>query len=127
MTEYPTIITPKGEELVLVPRADFEALIAERSEEARDIAAADAIVADIRRGEVATVTDAEADILLSAPTALAGWRKVRGRTQAALAAEAGISQNYLSDLERGKRSGTTDVLARLAKTLGVRVDDLIEE
>ncbi|MEW5424668.1 helix-turn-helix domain-containing protein [Amorphus sp. 3PC139-8] len=97
------------------------------SRRAEQIAAADAIMAGVRGGEIATVSDAEAEILLSAQTALAGWRKVRGLTQAALAAEAGISQNYLSDLERGKRSGTTDVLGRLARVLRVRVDDLIDE
>ncbi|MGX1098737.1 helix-turn-helix domain-containing protein [Amorphus sp. MBR-141] len=127
MTDYPTIITPGGEELVLVPRADFEALIAERNEDARDVAFADAIVAGVRNGEIATLSEAEADILLAAPTALSGWRKIRGLTQMSLSTDAGISQNYLSELERGKRAGTTDVLARLARVLRVRIDDLIDE
>tara|TARA_R100000049_G_C1872481_1_gene31735 strand:- start:42 stop:425 length:384 start_codon:yes stop_codon:yes gene_type:complete len=127
MTDYPTIITPGGEELVLVPRADFEALIAERNEDARDVAFADAIVAGVRNGEIATLSEAEADILLAAPTALYGWRKIRGLTQMSLSTDAGISQNYLSELERGKRTGTTDVLARLARVLRVRIDDLIDE
>tara|TARA_R110002020_G_scaffold15140_63_gene53507 strand:+ start:2834 stop:3217 length:384 start_codon:yes stop_codon:yes gene_type:complete len=126
MTDYPTIITPGGEELVLVPRADFEALIAERNEDARDIVLADTIVAGVRNGDMATLSETEADILLAAPTALSGWRKIRGLTQVSLSAEAGISQNYLSELERGKRGGTTDVLAKLARVLRVRIDDLID-
>ncbi|WP_018700665.1 helix-turn-helix domain-containing protein [Amorphus coralli] len=127
MTDYPTIITPGGEELVLVPRADFDALIARRDEDAGDIGLADAIVAGVRNGDIATLSDAEADLLLEAPTALSGWRKIRGLTQVSLSSEAGISQNYLSELERGKRGGTTDVLARLARVLRVRIDDLIDE
>ena len=38
--------------------------------------------------------------------------------------EAGISKAYLSQLEAGKRSGTTAVLARLARALQVDLDTL---
>ncbi|MCB0113952.1 MAG: helix-turn-helix transcriptional regulator [Caldilineaceae bacterium] len=53
------------------------------------------------------------------------WRRHRGLTQDELAAEAGISKSYLSQIESGKRQGTATVLAALAQALHVSVDDLI--
>ena len=55
------------------------------------------------------------------------WREHRGLTQKALAAEAGTSALYLSQIERGRRSGSTKLLRRLADALGVEIDDLVVE
>ena len=52
------------------------------------------------------------------------WREYRGLSQAELAAKAGISASYLSQLESGKRDGTVEVLSALAVELGVALDDL---
>ena len=49
----------------------------------------------------------------------------RGLKQGELAAAAGIHPVYLSQIETGKRSGSTRTLAAIAKALGVIVDDLI--
>ena len=46
-------------------------------------------------------------------------------TQADLAARAAISAMYLSQIETGKRGGSTKVIAALAKALDVDVGDLI--
>ena len=46
-------------------------------------------------------------------------------TQGELAAAAGIHPVYLSQIETGKRSGSTRTLAAIAEALGVTVDDLI--
>jgi len=64
--------------------------------------------------------------VLAAPTPFAFWRKRSGKTQANLAAEAGVSQPFLAQIEAGKRRGTVAVLARIARALGVRIDDLVE-
>ena len=53
------------------------------------------------------------------------WREHRGFTQQRLAETAGISTPYLSQIESGKRKGTTDVLAALAKALGLSLDDIV--
>jgi transcriptional regulator with XRE-family HTH domain len=53
------------------------------------------------------------------------WREHRGLTQQQLAQAAGISVPYLSQIESGKRAGSTDVLAALARGLGRPLDDLI--
>ena len=53
------------------------------------------------------------------------WREHRGFTQQRLADAAGISTPYLSQIESGKRKGTTDVLAAISKALGLSLDDIV--
>ena len=43
-----------------------------------------------------------------------------------LALEAGINKNYLSDLERGSRNPTVKVLDKIAKTLGITLEELFK-
>lgn len=54
------------------------------------------------------------------------WREHRGLTQQQLAEGAGISTPYLSQLESGKRSGSTEVLSGIAKALDLTLDDLVQ-
>lgn len=51
-------------------------------------------------------------------------RKARGDTQVHLAAAAGISQGYLSQLEQDEREPTLSIAARLARVLDVSLDEL---
>lgn len=53
------------------------------------------------------------------------WREYRGLTQKQLAEAAGISVPYLSQIESGKRKGTTEVLAAIAKALDLSLDDVV--
>ena len=53
------------------------------------------------------------------------YRSYRGMTQQELASIAGINPVYLSQIETGKRSGSTKTLAAIARALNVTVDDLI--
>ena len=112
--------TPKGEELIVLSREEYEDLI-----DAREHALAMAAHA---RGEDPGLTDAELDEYLAAPTPLAFWRKRRRLTQAALAAAAGISQPYLAQLESRRRaSADIAVYVKLAKRLAVRIEDLVAQ
>jgi transcriptional regulator with XRE-family HTH domain len=52
-------------------------------------------------------------------------RLAKGLTQEQLADLSGFSQQYLSDLERGKRNPTVVTLWELAQVLGVTPVDLI--
>jgi len=54
------------------------------------------------------------------------WRKYRGYTQRELAEAAGISKPYLSQIETGKRKGTTEVLSAVARALDLTLDDVVE-
>jgi transcriptional regulator with XRE-family HTH domain len=51
-------------------------------------------------------------------------RKERHLTQLALSLESGLSKSYISDLERGQRNPTVEVLLRLVKALGVTLEEL---
>src|SRR5579859_5968627 len=53
-------------------------------------------------------------------------RKARGLSQQALAGKAGISQNYLSDIENGARTGKLDVLQAIADALGAPLAELMQ-
>jgi len=52
-------------------------------------------------------------------------RKEKGLTQEEVEAISGFSQQYLSDLERGRRNPTIITIWELAKALGVTPTDLI--
>ena len=53
------------------------------------------------------------------------WRESRGLTQEALAEQAGVSAPYVSQIESGKRAGTSATLRKLARALDVPVGALL--
>lgn len=53
-------------------------------------------------------------------------RKQEGLTQEDLADLTTVHRNYISDLERGHRNPSVDVLAKLAAALNVNVASLFE-
>jgi hypothetical protein len=53
------------------------------------------------------------------------WWEYRGFSGRKLAAAAGISSAYLSDIENGNKDGSISVLKRIAEILRVDVDDII--
>ena len=52
-------------------------------------------------------------------------RSAKGWSQEQYAFEAGIHRTYVSDIERGARNPTIEILVKLAKPLGVEPADLI--
>ncbi|AMK23495.1 XRE family transcriptional regulator [Sphingobium sp. TKS] len=54
-------------------------------------------------------------------------RKERGFTQERFAETSGFTQQYVSDLERGRRNPTVVTLFHLASALGVTPSDLVAE
>jgi transcriptional regulator with XRE-family HTH domain len=53
-------------------------------------------------------------------------RRDKGLSQEELAARAEMHQTYLSGVERGVRNASILVLARIAKALGVDVEELVK-
>lgn len=123
MTVPQIIHTPGGEELVVLPRAEYEALLDLAEHEADD--AADTAIYDARKAELAAgggVLPPEIGAaILRGESRLKAIRNWRGRTQLYLNFKTGIGQGYLSDLERGRRTGTPETLAKLAEALEVPV------
>jgi DNA-binding XRE family transcriptional regulator len=110
--------------MVVLPRADYEALV-DAAEDRDDVLAAERSLAQIAAGKVQLIPDSEMDDYLAAPTPLAFWRKKHGLTQAGLAERAGIAESELADIESGKEEGRIGVLRALAEALAVTVDELI--
>jgi DNA-binding XRE family transcriptional regulator len=91
--------------------------------DAREAAIASARLA---AGATELLTEEQVSDYLAAPTPLAFWRRLRRLTQVELAAKVDITQPYLAQIEAGTRAGTIGLLARLAKALRLRIDDLVE-
>lgn len=117
----PTIVkTSGGEEIVLLSKQDYDALV-----DARDVLAHQKIIEKMADCPEDWLSLEEANALLAAPTPVSFWRERRGRSQSELADAAGISRAYMSQIESGARTGTPDVLARIARALQVSLDDLV--
>ena len=121
MGEPQFIRTASGEELVVLTRADYDALLealAEAEEDAADLAVYDARKADLAGPDDVLPPPVSAALLRGARL-LEALRDWRGLTQTRLAEATGLAQGYLSDLERGRRQGTPDTLTRIAAALDV--------
>lgn len=125
MSKPQFITTPSGEELVVLARAEYEALVSAAALVDEDDA--DVAIYDLRKAELAAGRDhvLPAEVshgLLRGESRLKAIRKWRGLTQIALADRAGVGQGYLSDLERGRKRSAPDTLAALARALDVPAD-----
>ncbi len=118
------IVTPSGERLVILPEADYDALV-EAAEDADDIAAYARFKVRLAAGEEELLPAAMVDRLVEGESPVRVLREYRGLSATALAEQAGIAQPYLSQIETGKRDGTVETYRKIAAVLGVSVDDLI--
>jgi transcriptional regulator with XRE-family HTH domain len=55
------------------------------------------------------------------------YRQAKGKTQAVVAGLAGVTEDYLSQIERGLKTPTISLLHRFSKVLGVRISELLGE
>jgi DNA-binding XRE family transcriptional regulator len=109
-------LTIDGKNYVILSEEDYEDLV--------DGMRANAIMARVAAGEevwpyelVKELSDTESRIRT--------FRTYRKMTVSELAEAAGISQPYLSEIETGKKTGSVDVLKRIATALKVDLDDLV--
>ena len=116
------VIEKDGVPVFYVVPADLWERLREAAEDAEDLA-------DLERFE-----REDDGVRFPAPVALAmadgahpvqAWRKHKGLTAQALADAAGVSKPYVSQIEGGKRKGTTKTLKALAGALGVPVGALV--
>lgn len=118
--------TPSGEAIVILPEAEFEHL-RELAEDATDARLIEASRSALAAGEEELLSTAEIDALRDAATPLAFWRRKRRLSEAALAQRSGIDEGTLSAVERGERMADIHLYLRLARILGVTVEDLVSE
>ena len=128
------IRTPKGEELVLLPKAEYDrlrrlereaGLQAAAMQETQDVQQAMRILTEIRSGVQETVPQAMVQRLLTGEHPVLVWREYRKLTAEALAQRAGLSRAYVTQIETGVRKGSVRSLRALARALNVEMEDLL--
>jgi DNA-binding XRE family transcriptional regulator len=122
------VIHPLAEtsDTVTLAKSDYLALI-EAAEDAEDLATMRAVDAAVARGEDEYLPVEMTLRLLSGESKLRVWREHRGLSAKELAAQAGVSPSYLSEIESGRKPGSLEAMAKLAKALKLSLDDLAPE
>jgi DNA-binding XRE family transcriptional regulator len=110
-------------EWAVIPYEEYERLV-EEAEMLQDVQAYDEAKKAIAKGEELVPSEVTYAIL-DGGNPVRVWREHRGQTQQQLAEAAGISVPYLSQIESGKRRGSAEVLAAIAKELGLSLDDIV--
>jgi DNA-binding XRE family transcriptional regulator len=113
---------------VTLSRTEYEALL-DRLEEAEDKAALDTLEARIAHLGFAEATKDYLPMeltkrLLSGEHPIRVWRAHRGLTREALAAAAGVSPSYLTEIETGRKPGSFEAIAKIAVALRLSLDDI---
>ena len=118
-----TIKTESGDELVILSRREYDALLAQNGDEDAEDAMTLLIAAEVRAG--GSLPQSVSAALLSGESLLRALRKWRGLTQAELAERTGLAQGYLSELESHAKAGTPETLGKLAVALDVPMGWLV--
>jgi DNA-binding XRE family transcriptional regulator len=125
MKEEIQIIERDGKpEWVVLPYEEYLQLL-DQSELLEDIRDFDATNAAIDRREEELIPAEVVYAILDGKNPIKVWREYRELTQQQLADIAGISKPYLSQIETGKRTGTTEILSAIAKALDMSLDEVV--
>ena len=111
-------------EWAIIPYKDYLRLV-EEAEMLNDVLDYDVAIEAVKQGEELVPSEV-AYAILDGESPIRVWREYRGYTQRQLSEAAGISKPYLSQIETGKRTGTTEVLSGIAKALDLTIDDIVE-
>jgi DNA-binding XRE family transcriptional regulator len=126
MKEEIQIIERDGKpEWAVLPYEKYLQLI-DQAETLEDIRDFDRISTEIERGKEELIPSEVVYAILDGENPIKVWREYRGLTQRQLADSARISKPYLSQIETGKRKGTTEILSAIAKVLDVSLDAVVE-
>lgn len=117
--------TPNGEDMIVLSKADYDALL-ERAELAEDIAAVDDYRRKLASGEEEVIPEAFAVRLIDGENPIRVYRELRGLSARELADRTGISAAFLSEIENGKKEGGVSTLKKMAQALGVTIDDIVD-
>ena len=115
--------TPKGE-VAILPRKDYEALVAKAAEADEDAGTA-RLVARARKEIAAGVSllpKEVVDRLAGGENPVRVLREWKSMTQMELSFRTHISQSHISDIEGGRRTGTPATLRAIATALKVPLD-----
>jgi transcriptional regulator with XRE-family HTH domain len=120
--------TAKGE-VAILPRKEYEALVAKAAEadEDRGTARIVALARDAIAAGSPLLPKEVADRLANGDNAVRVLREWRDKPQDYISSKTGLSQGYISDLETGRRNGTTAALRLIADVLKVPLDLLVRD
>jgi len=110
-------------EYAVVPFGELRVLLA-KMEELEDIRDAKSVSEAIAAG-AETFPSEFVDRLTSGEHPLKVWREYRRFTLASLGELCGVSASALSQIEKGKRSPSVELLRKLAHALNCDMDDLL--
>jgi DNA-binding XRE family transcriptional regulator len=111
-------------EWAIVPYEIYLQLV-DQAEELQDIRDYDSAMTQLERSEEELIPSEVVYALADGQNTIKVWREYRGMTQQQLSEAARISVPYLSQLESGKRKGSTAVLNAIAKALKLSLDDIV--
>ena len=118
------IINKDGKpEWAVLPYETYQRMM-EDSEMLQDIRDYDKAKKAIEDGEELVPSEV-AYAILDGKNPIRVWREYRGLTRQQLAGAAGISVPYISQIESGKRKGSTEVLSAIARALDLALDDIV--
>jgi len=134
MDSLQIIHSPTGEEMVVLPRAEYDRLIRhapasarKNDENARDIAIFDEEVAKIKSGASIPFPRAVVNAILDEGLhPVRAWREYRGWTAAQLAKKTKVLRTTITQIETRKYKGTVKTYKAIAKALGVNLDNVVE-
>lgn len=112
------IKTPTGEDMVVLPKSEYDALVSvaeEAAEDAADAAAFDEAMHGFSPADILPV--AVSAFMLQGDSRVRAFRKWRALSQQQLAVASGLAQGFLSDLETRRRPLTAKVAAKLRGAL----------
>ena len=109
-------INLNGGAFVILSEEDYEDLVDSRN--------ATEIKARIQSGEEELFPLEVTKALIAGEEPVRVFRKHRGLTVVQLAEMTGLSRPYLTEIETGKKTGSFDAMARIARALKVSLDDL---
>jgi DNA-binding XRE family transcriptional regulator len=115
------ITTEAGEELVVLTRRDYDALLAAAGDEEAEDRMTLVLAAEARErpaGE-ALLPGWLVEAVAAGDTPVRAARRRAGLTQVALARAAGLGQGYVSELERGAKRASPEALERIARATGL--------
>jgi DNA-binding XRE family transcriptional regulator len=113
-------------EWAVLPYEEYLKLL-EQAEMLEDIRDYDDAKAELEKGEDELIPSDVVFAIIDGENPIKVWREYRGLTQQQLAGAAGISKPYLSQIETGKRNGTTEILSAIAKALEVSLDEIVRK
>ena len=126
MNENIQLIERDGKpEWAVLPYDEYLKLL-EQAEMLEDIRDYDAAKAALENGEDELIPAEVVFAILDGENPIKVWREYRGLTQQQLADKVKISKPYISQIETGKRTGTTEILSAIAKALDVSLDEVVE-